>query len=71
MSTLGLQEIKPVSSKENQSRIFIGRTDAEAETPIFCYLMCRTDSLVKTLMLGKLRQERNGAIEDEVAEWHH
>ena len=48
-------KIKPVTPKENQSRIFIGRTDAEAETPIFCYLMCRTDSLVKTLMLGKLK----------------
>ena len=34
-SPLDGKEIQPVNSKENQSRIFIGRTDAEAETPIF------------------------------------
>ena len=34
-SPLGCKEIKPVNPKENQSWIFIGRTDAEAETPIF------------------------------------
>ena len=34
-SPLDSKEIKPVNSKENQSWIFIGRTDAEAETPIF------------------------------------
>ena len=32
--------------------MFIGRTDAEAETPILCHLMQRVDSLEKTLMLG-------------------
>ena len=32
--------------------MFIGRTDAEAETPILCHLMRRVDSLEKTLMLG-------------------
>ena len=33
-TTLDYKEIKPVNPKGNQSRIFIGRTDAEAETPI-------------------------------------
>ena len=33
-SPLGCKEIKPVNPKENQSRIFTGRTDAEAETTI-------------------------------------
>ena len=33
-SPLDSKEIKPVNHKENQSRIFIGRTDAEAEAPI-------------------------------------
>ena len=33
-SPLDCKEIKPVNSKRNQSLIFIGRTDAEAETPI-------------------------------------
>ena len=34
--------------------MFIGRTDAEAETPILCHLMRRTDSFEKNLMLGKI-----------------
>ena len=33
-STLDCREVKPVNSKENQFKIFIKRTDAEAETPI-------------------------------------
>ena len=51
-SPLDGKEIQPVYSKGNQSWIFIGRTDAKAETPILFYLMWRTDSLEKTLMLG-------------------
>ena len=39
--------------------MFIGRTDAEAETPIVCPLMRRTDSLEKTLMLGKIEGGRS------------
>ena len=35
-----------------------GRTNAEAETPIVCHLMRRTDSLEKTLMLGKIEGGR-------------
>ena len=42
----------------NQSWVFIGRTDAEAETPIFGHLMRRTDSFEKTLMLGKIEGRR-------------
>ena len=38
--------------------MFIGRTDAEAEGPIFCHLMQRADSLEKTLMLGKIEGRR-------------
>ena len=38
--------------------MFIGRTDAEAETPIIWPLMGRTDSLEKTLMLGKIEGGR-------------
>ena len=44
-SPLDCKEIQPVHSKGSQSWIFIGRTDAEAETPIFGHLMWRTDSL--------------------------
>ena len=53
-SPLDCKEIKPVIPKGNQSWIFIGRTDAEAETPILWLPMQRTDSLEKTLMLGKI-----------------
>ena len=38
--------------------MFFGRTDIEAETPIFGHLMQRTDSLEKTLMLGKIEGRR-------------
>ena len=41
-----------------ESCVFIGRTDAEAETPIFGHLMRRTDSLEKTLMLEKIEGRR-------------
>ena len=53
-SLLDCKEIQPVSPKGNQSWMFIGRTDAEAETPMFGHLMWRTDSFEKTLMLGKI-----------------
>ena len=54
-SPLDCKEIQPVIPKRNQSSIFIGRTDAEAETPIsaFRHLMGRVDLLEKTLSLGK------------------
>ena len=49
------KEIQPVHPKGDQSWVFIGRTDAEAETPI---LMRRVDSLEKTLMLGGIGGRR-------------
>ena len=55
---LDCKEIQPVHPKGNQSWVFIGRTDAKAETPIFGHLMQRTDSLEKTLMLGKIEGGR-------------
>ena len=57
-SPLDCKEIQPVHPKSNQSWIFIGRTDAEAETPYFGHLMQRTDSLEKTLMLEKIEGGR-------------
>ena len=47
------KEIKTVNPKGNQSWIFIRRTNAETEVTIFGYLMQRTNSLEKTLTLGK------------------
>ena len=57
-SPLDCKEIKPVNPKGNQPWIFIGRTDAEAEAPIFGHLMKRGDSLEKTQMLGKIEGRR-------------
>ena len=59
-SPLDCKEIQPVHPKGNQSWIFIRRSDAEAETPILGHLMQRTDSLEKTLMLGKTKGRRRG-----------
>ena len=61
-SPLDFKEIKPINPKENQSWIFIGRTDAKAETPILGgLLMRRTDSLEKDPDAGKdWRQEEKG-----------
>ena len=53
-SLLDCKEIQPVHPKGNQSWIFIGSTDAEAETPTFWPRDARTVSLEKTLMLGKI-----------------
>ena len=52
-SPLDCKEIQPVHPKGNQSWVFIGRTDVEAG-----HLMRRTDSLDKTLMLGKIDGRR-------------
>ena len=55
-SPLDYKQTQPVHPKGNQSLIYIGRTDAEAETPIlyFGHLMQRTDSLENTLMLRNI-----------------
>ena len=69
---LGCKEIQPVHSKGDQSWVFIGRTDAKAETPILGQLMRRVDSLEKSLMLGGIwGQEDKGTTEDEMAGRHH
>ena len=57
-SHLDCKEVQPVHRRGNQSWIFIGRTDVEAETKYFVHLMWRTDSFEKTLMLGKIEGGR-------------
>ena len=57
-SLLDSKEIKPITPKGNQSWIFIGKTDAEAEIQYFGHLMGRTDSFEKTLILGKIEGRR-------------
>ena len=57
-SPLDCKEIHTVHPKGNQSGVFIGRTDAEAETPILWPHDAKTDSLEKTLMLEKIESRR-------------
>ena len=57
-SPLDCKEIQPVYPKGNPSWILIGRTDAEAITPILGYLMQRAESFEKTLRLGKIEGGR-------------
>ena len=71
-SPLDCKEIKLVNPKRNQSWIFIGRTDAEAEAPI----LWPPD--VKTWLIGidpdagkDWRQEEKGMTEGEMVQWHH
>ena len=73
-SPLDSKEIKPVNSKGNQFLIFIGRADAEAETPILWPPDAKDWLLGKDPDAGKdWRQERRGrwAWEDEMVGWHH
>jgi len=66
------KEIKPVHPKGNQSWIFIGRTDAEAETPILWSPDAKNWLLGKDPDAGKnWRQEGKGTTEDEMIGWHH
>ena len=69
---LDRKEIKPVNPKGNQHRIFIRRTNAETEAPIFW------PSDVKSWLIGKdpdaerdWKQEETGSTEDEIVGWHH
>ena len=57
-SPLDCKEIQPVHPKGNQSWIFFGRTDAEAETPILWPLMWRTDSLKRPWCWERLKAGR-------------
>ena len=57
-SSLDCKEIQSVHPKGDQSWVFIGRTDAEAETPILYHLMRRVDSLEKTLIMGQIGGRR-------------
>ena len=69
---LDCTEIQPVSSKGNQSWIIIGRTDAEAETPIICPPDAKNWLIGKDLHAGKdWRWEVKGRTEDEMGGWHH
>ena len=62
------QSILPLG---NQSWVFIGRTDAEAETPIFWPPDTKSWLIWKDPDAGKDWRQEKGTTEDEIARWHH
>ena len=71
-SALDCKEIKPVNPKRNESWIFIGRIDAEAETPILWPSDAKNWLIGKDPDAGKdWRGEEKGSTENEMAGWHH
>ena len=71
-SPLDSKEIQPVHPKGNQSWIFIGRTDAEAETPVLWLPDAKSWLPRKDPDAGKdWGQEEKGVTEDETVGWHH
>ena len=71
-SPLDWKEIKPVHPKGNQTWKFIGRTDAEAETPILWPPDVKSWLIGKDPDTGKdWRREEKGTTEDEMVGWHH
>ena len=59
-SSLDCKEIQPVHPKGDQSWVFIGRTDVEAETPVLWPPAAKTDSFEKTLMRERLKAGEEG-----------
>ena len=71
-SPLDCKEIQPVHPKGDQSWLFIGRTDAEAKTPILWQLHVKSWLTGKDPDAGRhCGQEEKGKTEDELAGWHH
>ena len=69
---LDFKDIQPVHPKENQPWIFIGRTDAEAETLILWPPDEKSWLIWKDPDAGKnWRQKEKGITEDEMVGWHH
>jgi len=70
--SLNCQAIQPVHPKVNQSWVFIGRTDVEAETPILWPPDGKSWLIWKDLDAGKdWGQEEKETTEDEMVGWHH
>ena len=71
-SPLDCKEIQPVYPKGDQSWVFIGRTDAEAETSILWPLHAKSWLIGKDPDAGRdWGQKEKGTTEDEMAGWHH
>ena len=66
------KEIQTVHSKADQSWVFFGRTDAEAETPIVWLPHAKSRLIGKDSDAGRdWGQEEKGMTEDEMAGWHY
>ena len=71
-SPLDYKEIQPVHPKGDQSWVFIGRTDAKAETPVLWPPDAKSWLIGKDPDAGKdWEQEEKGTTEDEMVGWHH
>ena len=71
-SPLDCKEIKPINPKGNQSWIFIGRTVAKAEAPLFWPPDAKSRLVRKSPDAGKdWKQEEKGTTKDEMVGWHH
>ena len=71
-SPLDCKEIQPVHSKWDQSWVFFGRIDVEAETPILWPPHAKSWLIGKDSDAGRdWGQEEKGMTEDEMAGWHH
>ena len=71
-SLLDCQEIKPLSCTEIKPEYSLERLMLKLKHQYSGHLMRRTDSLEKTLMLGKIEgRRRKGMTEDEMVGWHH
>ena len=71
-SALDWKEIKPVNPEGDQSWVFIGRTDAEAEAPILWPPDAKNRLIGKDRVAEKdWRWEEKGTTEDEMVGWHH
>ena len=68
---LDCKEIQPGHPKGNQSWIFIGRTDAEAETPVPWPPDVKSQLTGKDPDAGKYWRQEKGTTEDEIVGWHH
>ena len=71
-SPLDYKEIQPVHPKGDQSRVFLGRTDVEAETPILWPPDAKSWLIWKDPDAGRdWRREEKGMTEDQMVGWHH
>ena len=70
-SPLDSKEIQPVHPKGDQSWVFIGTTDVEAETPVFWPPDVRSWLIWKDPDAGKDWRQKKEMTEDEMVGWHH